>query len=507
MNLEEIIIKSRSLVNKLRRNEEAKLTKEDYVLICVSLFVVKKESVMKKNNKTSTLYFDYQEHRKEYELMDLLFDHILVETQEVTVDIPGIGQFDLTKEGCFDGVENLKFPFNLKIEVENFDGTLNELNEIKRVMWIYSKIRDSFVHGDKFELDIPHNRIRIDNELSHEVMGAFKFKLSFPTEVLASLCGQKPSRESGVYYRTMDMKSYRRYREIMELESSNETKMMYELLKEIEDINSRKELAMIANILNNYQKVYPKLNKVQKEEYLSKIIEIIVTFAGRSRQNNDKSRQLMKILSDILAMEDSMYHSVLYTHMLFVFANAKNINSDNIRTTYFDVENDPYSRIITNELIRTNKVLGNLLNKHIDPSHTRDVLIVRINQIIKIVNMRNREIVNSLRNGITHANISVTDTGIEIYDRQDNTDENSKISFRCKTTFEKMDKFLLEIESKESQEELLDIDEFLTELRTICGDVEAVEIFALYMNSFATFFSKKQTQEENLIEEDTPPKF
>ena len=215
----------------------------------------------------------------------------------------------------------------------------------------------------------------------------------------------------------------------------------------------------------------------------------------------------MKILSNILEMEDSEYHSVLYTHMLFVFANAKNINSDNIKTTYFDVENDLYARIITNELIRTNKVLGNLLNKHIDPLHTRDVLIVRINQIIKIVNMRNREILNSLRNGITHTNITVTDTGIEIFDRQDNTDENSKISFKCKTTFEKMDKFLLEIETKEKQEEQLNIDEFLTELRTICGEIQPVEIFALYMNSFASYFSKKQTQEENLTEEDTPPKF
>ena len=174
---------------------------------------------------------------------------------------------------------------------------------------------------------------------------------------------------------------------------------------------------------------------------------------------------------------------------------------------YLDVEDDPYARIITNELLRTNKVLGNLLNKHIDPMHTRDVLIVRINQIIKIVNMRNREILNSLRNGITHTNITVTDTGIEIFDRQDNTDENSKISFRCKTTFEKMDKFLLEIESKEKQEELLDIDEFLEELRTICGNSQAIELFALYMNSFADFFSRKNIQEENLSEEDTPPKF
>ena len=100
----------------------------------LSLFVAKKESVMKKNNKNSTLYFDYQENRKEYELIELLFDNMLMEDQCVMVDIPGLGEFDLTREGCFDGIENLRFPFNLKIEVENFNGTLNELNEIKRIM-------------------------------------------------------------------------------------------------------------------------------------------------------------------------------------------------------------------------------------------------------------------------------------------------------------------------------------------------------------------------------------
>ena len=507
MNLEEIIIKSRRLVDKLRRNEEAHLTKEDYFMICVSLFVAKKESVMKKNNKTSTLYFDYKEHRKEYELMDFLFDRMLMEDLSVMVDTPGLGKFDLTRTGCFDGIENLRFPFNLKIEVENFDGTLNELNEIKRIMWIYSKIRDSFAHGDKFELDIENNRIHIKNNLSHEVMGSFEFIISFPLEVLTALCGLEPKPEHNIYYGSMNAESYRRFQEITALEAEKSPSVMDELLKEISDINGRKELRIIATILSSYQKAYPKLNKARREEYLERIVEIIVTFASRSRENNEKSREMMKILSNILSTEQSNYHSVLYTHMLFVFANAKNINSDNIKTTYFEVENDPYARIIFNEIARTNKVLNNLLNVHIDPMHTRDVIIVRISKIINLIEMRNREILNSLRNGIMHTNINVTDTGIEIFDRQDNTDENSKISFKCRTTFEKMDRFLLEMESNEKQEEILNIDEFLEEIRTICGDCQTIELFALYMNSFADFIARRHTPEENLSEEDTPPKF
>ena len=92
MNLEEIIIKSRRLVDKLRRNEEAHLTKEDYFMICVSLFVAKKESVMKKNNKTSTLYFDYKEHRKEYELMD-----------KTEINEEALDEIDIESEFSFEG--------------------------------------------------------------------------------------------------------------------------------------------------------------------------------------------------------------------------------------------------------------------------------------------------------------------------------------------------------------------------------------------------------------------
>ena len=308
MNLEEIISKSRKLVNKLKDENNPYLTKEDYFMLCTSIFVAKKESVMKKNNKTSTLHFNYKEHQREYELMDILFDRMLMENQHVTVDIPGLGEFDLTKTGCFDGIENLRFPFNLKIEVENFNGTLNELNEVKRIMWIYSKIRDSFVHGEKFRFDIQNNKINIHNELSNEDMGAFKFIVSFPPEFLATLGGQKATIENSIYYGNMNASTYKRFKEITSQQLEKSQNIIDELLKEIEDISNTEELKLITTILRLYEKAYPKLTKEQKEEYLEQIVSIIVTFAGRSRENNEKSRKIMKILSEILSIEDNDYH-------------------------------------------------------------------------------------------------------------------------------------------------------------------------------------------------------
>ena len=497
MKLSEIIKKSRRLVNKLRQNEDAKFQKEDYFMICVSLFVAKKESVMKKNNKTSTLHFDYEKDKNEYQLMDALLDEIIKENPSIMVNIPGLGQFDLTKPGCFDGIENLSFPFNLKIEVENFNGNINELNEIKRVMWIYSKIRDSFVHGEKYEFDIDNNRIIINNELSDEFMGSFKFKIKFTPELLSLLCGYKIPMNN-----VIDNEHFIKTKNMIIHEKNPSEDLVEKLLEQIEDINNTKELKLITNILNSYAKAYSKLTRNQKDEYLDKIVEIIVLYASRSRENNEKSRQMMKILSEILSTDNNDYYSVLYSHMIFVFTDTKDINIDGVKTTYFEVENDYYSRIITNEIIRTNKALNNLLNTYIDPVHTRDVILARMNKLIRVIEMRNKEIINSLRNGITHKNININGSSIEIFDRQDNTDENSKVSFRCKTTFEKIDKFLQEIEMNKGKNDSLNIEDFLNEIRMICGDGEHIDMFCLYINTFAYFLNNKQqiNREEEIDE-------
>lgn len=507
MKLEEIILKSRSLVDKLRKNEEAIFTKEDYFMICVSLFIAKKEKVIKKDNKTNTLHFDYKKDNKEYFRMDLIFDRMLMEEQCAMVNIPGLGEFDLTRTGCFDGIENLYFPFNLKIEIENFEGTLNELNEVKRIMWIYSKLRDSFVHGEKFEFDFSNNKIKINNCMSNDILGSFQFIISFNPKVLGYLCGQTVQASENIYYGNHDLESYERIHHLQEMIAQDSEILIDEVMKEIDDINSKNELKIINTILIAYRKAYNELSQQQRDEYLDKIVEVIVTFAGRNRRNNRISKELIKKLSSILSTEDNNYHAALYSHMIFVFSNAENIDSRNIKTTYFQVENDDYKRILLKAIKNANKSFQSLLNAYLDPIKTRDAIASHITKIMHLIEMRNKQILNSLRNGIMHTNITITDSGIEIVDKVDNTKNDSEISFKCRTTFEQMDKFLQEIETEEKQKEDLDVDEFIEEIKAICGSSQPIELFALYLRTLNDYIYSKSFNDSELDETDEPPKF
>lgn len=510
MKLDNIIKKSRSLVNKLYSNSGAKFTQEDYFMISVSLFVARKESIIKKNNKNNTLYFDYKKYNKDFLKMKIIFDELLLENQTIIVDIPSIGRFDLTKKDCFKGIKNLSFPFNQKIEIENFEGTEDELNEVKRYIWLYSKLRDSFVHGDKFRFDIQNNKIIIKNNVSNELLGEFKFEVTLSPEVLNFLCGQKYEPEN-IFYGHMDSLTYARYNLIYDKMSQEDKEdlskdILEDLYEEIDEIQDPEELKLIAKIINLYRRTQSKMTKQQSDKYFEKIVEIIVTYAGRSRANDQKSRKLFSYLSETLTTENNIYYAALYSHMVFVFANTEQINSDNLRTKNIKVKDDMYSKIIKKTIITANNAIENLMNGHIDAVRTRDVIVENINRIMELMRIRNRWILNNLRNGIEHKNINVDDEEIEIFNKADNKSEDGKVTFSCTTTFEQMDDFLLGIETNEEQEKSLNIDEFIDELFQICGPGKHVLRFAEYLKTFEQYITNRN-ESNGFAEDDEPPKF
>ncbi len=50
MTLDDIIENSRNLIDKLLNETEPKFSNEEYIMMCISLFVAKKENVVRKDN-------------------------------------------------------------------------------------------------------------------------------------------------------------------------------------------------------------------------------------------------------------------------------------------------------------------------------------------------------------------------------------------------------------------------------------------------------------------------
>ena len=508
MRLDDIIKKSRVLVNKIHYNDKAKFNKEDYFMLSVSIFIARKESIIKKNNKNNTLYFDFKKYKKDYYRMCAVIDEFPNIDKNIELEIPGIGKFNLNDPNCFNGVDNLMFPFNQKIEIENFEGTKEEENHIKRIIWIYSKLRDSFVHGDMFEFDIVKNKIYVKNNMSNDSLGSFKFDISITPEALCFLCGQVYEKDS-IFYNGMNEETYERYLEIYSklehkdiFEMDNES--LSDLFEEIDEINSVEELNLIGNIVKLYKKGYQSMNQEQQDSYFRKIVEIIVSFAGRSRANDSKSKMLLSYLSDALFTDENIYHSAMYSHMIYVMSNIGQINSDNLRTTHIDVEDDIYKKIIKKTIAAANKSMERLMNHHVDLEETRDIVVRNINDVISLMKIRNRWILNNIRNGIEHKNIEIEDDTVRIFNKVDNKSEES-IIFSCETSFEDMDEFLRSIENVNYQNEELNVDEFLNEVIQICGLGKNIITFITYIKTFSRFIEDKNADE--FEEEDKPPMF
>lgn len=98
MSLNDIIKKSRILVDKLHNKDGAMLSEEDYFMLSVSLFIAKKESTIRKDSSTNTLYFDYTEYIHDYIKYQMVVEQ-LSQNATIKVLIPLLGEFDLTKEG------------------------------------------------------------------------------------------------------------------------------------------------------------------------------------------------------------------------------------------------------------------------------------------------------------------------------------------------------------------------------------------------------------------------
>lgn len=498
MSLDDIIIKSRSLLNKIHYNNKVSFTKEDYFMLSVSVLVAKKETIIKKNNDNNTQYFDYEKYKSEYDRIAFVFGTLFFHTNTIKVNIPNIGEFDLTQKGCFDKVDNLIFPFLQKIEVLNFNGTTDELNEIKKNIWIYSKLRDSFVHGDGFKFNIDENLIIIKNSMSHESLGSFEFNIKLTPETLMYLCGN--IIESTPYYiGNMDMETYNKYRNIKDKLSDDMSNDLYQILfDEVDNIGNPEELYSLIEILKMYRKVYSKMNIEQRKEYFEKIVRMIFIYSSKNQINGKNSRMLFSVLSSMLDSNDDLYLLAMYSHMIFVFSNIKEVNTDNLKMKNIKVKDDPYSRIIKKHIESFNDTIQNFMNPYIqDKEKIRDVAIVKLNEIINLLKQRNKWIINSIRNGIEHKNIEIEDELIQIFDRTDNNKD--KKSFECEIEFNDMDQLLLDIESFEKLREY-NLNEFYTEIISICSEGLNIVKFIMSIDALSKYIESKN-------KEDKPPKF
>lgn len=521
MRLNDIIKKSRILVDKLHNKDGAMLSEEDYFMLSVSLFIARKESIIRKDSSTNTLYFDYTEYIHDYIKYQMVVEQL---SQNATIKalIPSLGEFDLTKEGCFDGIEDLKFPLDTKVEIKNFNGTQNELNEVKRVIWIISKLRDCFVHGEKFEFDFEGKKITMNNSMNATSMGGFDIILSIEPELLAFLCESdviNDNKQNNFYNKVFysnknkdffidqdklgrlndiyNNKYSQKYADYLRNYNTKKEKSIDEIIclikEELKNIGDEYILRSIDELLKEYNKLNNKMTIEQQIYFLDRFLKLIKLFTKNIKLNDNKSRKLIKLLSELL-MSENEYYAVLYSHMIFVFSNIERINTKNLRLSNFEIDDDVFKEAIKNRIKKIVEILNKLRDSnqklYLDSNVYREYFIYEMNKILELLEKRNKWLLNKIRNGIEHKNIIfISDEKIEIFDRKNNNEEGKE--FSCRIDVKNMDNFLRQVESMEESFDDLSIDEFISEVENIVGPMKSLEIFKTYLRSIQVFLENK----------------
>ncbi|MDD6273054.1 MAG: hypothetical protein PUA90_06105 [bacterium] len=525
MKLKDIIKKSRKLVDKLKSNNDSILNIEDFFMLSVSLFVAKKESIIRKDSTTNTLYFDYSLYKNDYIKCKILIEE-LFKSSTIKINVPSLGEFDLTKTGCFDGIDNLTFPLGTKIEIDNFSGSNNELNEIKRVVWIYSKIRDSFVHGEQFEFDLSNNVIIINNSIIDDKLGSFEFKVDISPEALNFLCEEKnimsnyysvqtenrkiqSNKLSDIYIKKMpdfdiDNNKYNEYNYKTKNYYQDNKKSIEEIIilikEEIKYIDDIKFLNELKDIINEYNRLRDRMNNEQRNYFFIRLLKLIKSFVKKNKLNDSKSRKLLNLLSRLLINEND-YYCVLYSHMIFVFSDMENVEADGLTMYNFDVSDDIYKESIKKAIRKLIVVLDNFRDSnrksYLNPEIQREYVVNEINNLLILLKRRNEWLLNKIRNGVAHKNINFdVDDYIEIFDRKDN--RNDDRDFDCRISVENMDNFLKQIESQSQIQYELSVDDVIKELENIVGTMQSLDNLKKYLKTILDFLDNRENKPVSL---------
>jgi hypothetical protein len=108
---------------------------------------------------------------------------------------------------------------------------------------------------------------------------------------------------------------------------------LYQILfEEVDNIENSEELYSLIEILKMYRRIYTKMTIEQRKEYFEKIVRMIFVYSSKSQINSKNSKKLLSLLSSMLDSNDDLYLLAMYSHMIFVFSNIKEVNTDNLKT-------------------------------------------------------------------------------------------------------------------------------------------------------------------------------
>ena len=497
------INRAHELVMKCINNKKASYTIDDYYTLQISKFLLLKESIIKKNPRTKTIYFNYGKNI-EYlkpikKIVKYLSEHGVIINNDINVVITPkeyetekLKYIILTFHKLRDAIAHGEYEIDTKNEtiiINNLDPKNSEykmhcvipisLLEEFTYCGIPENIMNILIKNEKeiFKVNVRKDVIK-RNKTGFQIVKDNPYNnLIYNNYMTINKIYDNNLHNINNLYYNKDILNYddKKISKSYQYESSLKViKTLLDYIKNSKTISpetKKKAIQLAKKILDN-PKYYKTLEGLEKDiEYLKKIQDLI-----------DDLCKILNIDNGI----NSIKHIAIYNYVQMYLSNCldnedvelkekiKYIRTSKLKVSFLTDKNDtnnPDIKIIrkVRDIIKHYKKL--MLQCKNNPNSTNNdyqkIILGFYNasqELFSLIEERNQSIITSIRNAIDHGNIKLDDDNITLNDTNDI--ENDK--FSCSTTTEDLFTVINDLDTTDISNLQYD------ELSIICTEIEPI---------------------------------
>ncbi|MBP5683657.1 MAG: hypothetical protein J6X02_00185 [Bacilli bacterium] len=497
------INRAHELVMKCINNKKASYMIDDYYTLQISKFLLLKESIIKKNPRTNTIYFNYGKNI-EYlkpikKIVKYLSEHGVIINNDINVVITPkeyetekLKYIILTFHKLRDAIAHGEYEIDTKNEtiiINNLDPKNSEykmhcvipisLLEEFTYCGIPENIMNILIKNEKeiFKVNVRKDVIK-RNKTGFQIVKDNPYNnLIYNNYMTINKIYDNNLHNINNLYYNKDILNYddKKISKSYQYESSLKViKTLLDYIKNSKTISpetKKKAIQLAKKILDN-PKYYKALEGLEKDiEYLKKIQDLI-----------DDLCKILNIDNGI----NSIKHIAIYNYVQMYLSNCldnedvelkekiKYIRTSKLKVSFLTNKNDtnnPDIKIIrkVRDIIKHYKKL--MLQCKNNPNSTNNdyqkIILGFYNasqELFSLIEERNQSIITSIRNAIDHGNIKLDDDNITLNDTNDI--ENDK--FSCSTTTEDLFMIINDLDTTDISNLRYD------ELSIICTEIEPI---------------------------------
>ena len=470
-------------------DERLKIYKDIVYTLVMTAFTTFKEKTIPKNCAMSNkkIYFNYADNLNLVPHMKSFYNSI--------IDL----EYDI-------GIEEDSKGYHLSTEIENLDLNENEDN-IKEIIWVINKIRDSFIHN-KYTIDKENELFIIDNDTMNEKSNRYKLKgkisLDSLCELLENLINNKQFEEVDLFKESYVYLKFGKYGTPSFIIAPKETINNIMNHTQKENVISNDKYDPVERTAFYDKPIFNGLEIKDRKDFLASVREI----SEKEEKERLQATKLINVIASIWDEEPSkeiLSAAYLYNYMRQIFSDIDNQNLvlNDFSMDGIDIESISDNRSIKdkkdkikNDMINLIDNINNILKikdekciYDVELGNLHYMVLQKISCIInkyyiifdKDYSELNKDYVRLIRNGVEHGNFKYHDNKIIITDKENQRDSKS-VKGIFTASIERWFDFSNEVLSKEKTIKQLIPSYNLNKFRGIVSDniINQVELYISY---------------------------